>query len=113
MSGRSSAAVESITRVIVYRLSAAGIAGVEPVARIACSNCISTSRCPSAGRRLHPQVMRVDDLGQALHVLNLARLDQLSRSAREPFDDVVLEVAELREIDLRLAELDAPRLRVA
>ncbi|MGC4084534.1 MAG: hypothetical protein QM736_21060 [Vicinamibacterales bacterium] len=31
----------------------------------------------------------------------------------EPLDDAVLEGAELVEIDLRLGELDAPRLRVA
>ena len=30
----------------------------------------------------------------------------------EPLDDVVLELAQLVEIDLRLAELDAPRFRV-
>src|SRR2546426_903363 len=62
---------------------------------------------------LHLQTMRVDDLGQALQVLHLAKLDELSRAARQPLDDVVLEVAQLREIDPRLAELDTPRLRVA
>src|SRR5262245_434528 len=56
--------------------------------------------------------MGVDDLRPALEVLNLAVLDELSSAVRQALDDVVLEFAQLREIDLRLAELDAPRLRM-
>ena len=67
----------------------------------------------AAGHELHAQVVRVDDLGPALEVLDLAVLDELAGAARQPLDDVVLELAQLGEIDLRLAELDAPRLRVA
>ena len=48
---------------------------------------------------LDPQRVRVDDLGETLHVLDLAVLDELTGSARQPLDDVVLEVAQLVEID--------------
>ncbi len=61
---------------------------------------------------LDAQRVRIDNLGETLDVLNLAVLDELTGAARQPLDDVVLELAELVEIDLRLAELDAPRLRV-
>ena len=45
---------------------------------------------------------------RAAQVLDLARLGELSGAAGQPSDDVVLEGAQLVEIDLRLAELDAP-----
>jgi len=40
-------------------------------------------------------------------------LGELSGAGGEALDDVVLEVAELVEIDLRLGEFDAPGLGVA
>ena len=51
MSGRSSAEVESMTRGSPSpgSFSDAGIAGVEPVARMACSNSISTPAPPPVG----------------------------------------------------------------
>src|SRR6185436_14275764 len=51
--------------------------------------------------------------GQPLQVLNLAYLGELPGPARQPLDDVVLELPELREVHFRLAELHAPCLRVA
>jgi hypothetical protein len=67
----------------------------------------------AAARQLHAQVVRVENLGVALEVFDLAVLDQLAGAGGQPLDDVVLEGAELVEIDLRLGELDAPGLRVA
>src|SRR5438477_1262280 len=55
--------------------------------------------------------MRVDNLREALQVLNLARLDELTGPGGVPLDDVVLEFPQLREVDLRLAEVHTPRLR--
>src|SRR5581483_10519970 len=90
MSGRSSAAVESITRGS-STLSAGGMAGIEPVARIACSK-VSVAVDP-----LDVQRVGVANLGVALDVLHLAELGELAGAARQPLHDVVLEVAELRE----------------
>ena len=109
MSGRSSAAVESMTRGS-STFSIGGIAGSEPVASM---RVLELHGFLAAGGQLHREVVRVDDFGPALDVLHLAMLDQLAGSARQPLDDVVLEVAQLVEVDLRLAELDAPRLGVA
>ncbi len=53
-------------------------------------------------------MVRVDDLGVSLQVLNLAVLDKLSRAARQPLHDPVLEIPQLGEIDFRLPESDAP-----
>ncbi len=58
-------------------------------------------------------MVRVDDLGPSLQVVNLADLDQLAGAAGQALDDVVLEGAQLVEIDLRLGEFDAPGLRMA
>ena len=58
-------------------------------------------------------VVGVDDLAPALDVLHLAQLRELAGAARQPLDDVVLERAQLVEVDRRLAELDAPGRRVA
>ena len=80
------------------------------MARIACSN-VSVSWVPSAF--LMTQRVRIDDLGEALNVVDLAMLDELSRPAREPLDDVVLELTQLAEIDLGFTELDAPGFRVS
>src|SRR2546428_8710481 len=66
----------------------------------------------AASGQLHAQGVRVDELGAALEILHLPVLDELPRAARQPLDDRVLEVAQLREIDVGLTELDAPRLRV-
>ena len=74
---------------------------------------LELDRFLAARHELHAQVVRVDDLGVALQVLHLAMLDELSGAARVLLDDVVLERAQSGEIDLRLAELDPPRLRVA
>src|SRR5262249_8445453 len=51
--------------------------------------------------------------GAALQVLHLADLHELAGAAGEPADDGVLEAPQAIEIDLRIAELDAPGLRVA
>src|SRR5207249_2825711 len=51
--------------------------------------------------------------GVALEVAHLPELHELARAVRQPLDDVVLEGAQLVQIDLRLAEVDAPRLCVA
>src|SRR5262249_37909892 len=59
---------------------------------------------------LQPQCVRIGDLSETLNVIDLTVLDELPRAAREPLDDVVLEFAQLRQIDLRLAKLDAPCL---
>jgi hypothetical protein len=74
---------------------------------------VASSASRAAVRRFHAQAMRIEDFGQALHVLNLAGFDELSGSARQPLYDVVLEVPEFGEIDLRLAEFDAPCFGVA
>jgi hypothetical protein len=58
------------------------------------------------------QVVRIDDLSQTLEIRDLAMFDELTGPARQPLDDVVLELAQFAEVDLRLAELDPPRLRV-
>ena len=83
--------------------SIGGIAGTEPVAMMTCSNC-RVSSPPSASVTL--QRVSVDDLGEALDVVDLAVLGELSGAGRQPLDDRVLEVAQLVEVDLRLAELD-------
>src|SRR5262249_27573417 len=58
------------------------------------------------------QVVRVEQLGVALQIFDLAKLHQLAGAVGQPLDDVVLEGAQLVEIDLRLGELDAPRCRM-
>jgi hypothetical protein len=90
--------------------SIGGIDGVDPVARIACSK---LHLLLAAGVELHPQVVGVDDLGIALQVFHLPDLHQLAGAAGVLLDDVVLEGAQLGEIDRRLAEVHAPGLRVA
>ena len=50
--------------------------------------------------------------GHALEVLDLAQVAHLPRPRGQRADDLVLEVAQLVEIDLGLAELDAEILRV-
>ncbi len=67
----------------------------------------------STSRPRNAQRVRVGDRGGPLDVLHFPVLDELPGAAGEPLDDVVLEGAQLVEIDARLAELDAPRLRVA
>src|ERR1051325_4728047 len=56
--------------------------------------------------------MRVGQLGKSLDVLDFAALRQQSGSTGEPLDDAVLERAQLVQIDRRLAEGHAPRVRV-
>ena len=110
MSGRSSAAVESITRGS-STFSIGGIAGGEPVARIACSNC---TVLVAAGGQLHRQVCaRRRSRPSPCRYCTLRCFTSCPVPLGQPLDDVVLERAQLGEIDLRLAELDAPRLRVA
>src|SRR5207249_10451857 len=74
---------------------------------------IETELLLSARHELHPQRPGVGELGAPLQVSHLAMLHALSRAAGEPLHYGILEAAELREIDARLAEFDAPRLRVA
>ena len=59
-----------------------------------------------------PQRVRTEDLGVALDVLYLPVLHQLASAAGQPLDDIVLELAQLREVDRRLGELHAPRARM-
>ena len=108
MSGRSSAPVESITR--GESIDSDGMRRRrEPVARITCST-LTVSSPPSAFFTL--SVVRIDDRRPALEVVDLAELRQLAGAARQLLDDAVLVVAQLVEVDLRLAELDAPVLGV-
>ena len=83
----------------------------DPVARIACSNWICSSPpavsftrrlCASTISAMALQVAAPCDASPADRCRSVSRLTTL-----------FLNVAQLREIDLRLAELDAPRLRVA
>src|SRR5262249_52261362 len=60
----------------------------------------------------HTQVVRIDDLGHAPKVHDLAVLGQLAGAVRQSSDHRLLESPELIEIDLRLAEADAPRFRM-
>ena len=57
--------------------------------------------------------IELDDFAAALQVLHLAMLHELPGPARQPLDDGVFEAAQLIEVDLRIAELDAPGLGVA
>ena len=91
MSGRSSAPVESITRGS-STLSIGGIAGTEPGRE---NRVLELNVLGAAARQRHAQRVRVDDLGVALEVLHLSVLRQLPGAARQPRDDVVLEVAQL------------------
>jgi hypothetical protein len=61
------------------------------------------------GSQLHGQIVAVDDFGPALEVLHLAMLHQLAGAAGQPLDNVVLEVAQFSQIELRLVEFNAPR----
>jgi len=108
MSGRSSADVESITRGS-STFSAGGMIGVESGRehRVLELHALLASR-----QQLHAQMVRVRDLGPALEVLNLARLHQLAGPAGVLPDDAVLERAQLGQVELRLPEVDAPRLRL-
>ena len=90
--------------------SAGGIAGSEPVASSACSNCTASSP-PAVSFTVRLWASTIS--AQPSDVLHLAMFDELPGAAGQPLDDVVLEGAELIEIDLRFAELDAPGLRVA
>ena len=104
MSGRSSAAVESITRGS-STLSIGGIAGTGARRE---NRVLELQILVFPADELHLQMMRIDDLGVSLQVLNLAVLDQLSGAARQPVHDAVLEIAQLGQIDRRLAEGNAP-----
>ena len=74
--------VESMTRGLSSaRATARHSPGREPVARIACSNCTVLF---AAVVQRHAQVVRVDDLGEALEVLHLAMLDELPGAAGQP-----------------------------
>src|SRR5437868_3455269 len=57
-------------------------------------------------------MMRVDDRREPAQIGDLPRLHQLPGAPGQPLDDAVLETAQLVEVDLRLAEVDAPALRV-
>ena len=61
---------------------------------------------------LHLDRLRVDDRRPALDVVDLAELRHLAGAAGQLLDDAVLVVAELVDVDLGLAELDAPLLGV-
>src|SRR6185295_19042268 len=74
---------------------------------------IEVQRLLAAAGLFYLQSVRIDDRGEALDVLHLAMLDELAGPAGQALDDIVLERAELREVDPRLAELDAPRLRAS
>src|SRR5258708_40005867 len=52
------------------------------------------------------------NLRVTVEITHLPVLHELTRAACEPLDDAVLEFAQLGEVDLRLAEIDPPRLRV-
>ena len=67
----------------------------------------------AARGQIHLQVMRVDDFGEPLQITHLPMFHELAGAAGQPLDDVVLEGAELREVDLRLPEFNSPCLRVA
>src|SRR5262245_53921581 len=55
------------------------------------------------------QRVRSEQFRQPLDVAHLAVFDELSGPAGQPLDDVVLELTQLVEIDLRRAEFNAPR----
>ena len=109
MSGRSSAAVESITRGSSI-FSAGGIAGSEPVASSACSNCTASSppavsftvRLCASTISARPWMYCTLRCLTSCPVPLVSRLTTLSLKPRS-----------LIEVDRRLAELDAPRLGVA
>src|SRR4030095_12545798 len=107
----------------------------EPAATIACSKSIALSPCaaarlprpagqrdgtrarrddrmlevdrPVALRRRDAHLLRAGEGAGARHELDAARLRELRESTRELPDDAVLVCAELREVELRRAELDA------
>ena len=58
------------------------------------------------------QGFRIEEFREPLDVVDLPGLAKLARAGREPLHDVVLELAQLVEIDPGLAEFDTPRLRV-
>ncbi len=74
---------------------------------------IEAQRLVAAPRLLDSQRVGIDDRREALDVPDLPVLHELAGAARQPLDHVVLERAELPEVDPRLTELDAPRLRPA
>ena len=57
--------------------------------------------------------MRVLDRGEPAQVLHLPALGEQPGAVGEPRDDLVLECAQLVEIDRGLVERDPPRVRVA
>jgi hypothetical protein len=56
------------------------------------------------------QRMRAEERRVPLDVGHLAMLGELAGAAGQPLDDVVLELAQLAQVDFRLAEFDAPAL---
>ena len=66
-----------------------------------------------AGRELHAQRVRVLDRREPPQILHLPALGQQPGAAGQPRDDLILERAQLVEIDRRLAECDPPGVRVA
>src|SRR5262249_28295333 len=66
----------------------------------------------TAGDLLDLDGLRIDDRRPALQVIDLAELRDLAGAAGQLLDDAILVVAELVDVDLGLAELDAPLLGV-
>ena len=58
--------------------------------------------------QFHGQVVCVDNLRQPLQVLDLPGFDELSGSTRQALDDVILEGAQLTEIDFGFGKRNAP-----
>jgi hypothetical protein len=77
--------------------------GCEPAAMIAFRNLISLLPPPAS----HFEVMRVDELADALHDLDLAPLGHAGEAAGQLADDLVLVRAQPVEVDARRAEADA------
>ena len=57
--------------------------------------------------------MRIQQFRHALDVLHFPEFGELPRTVCQSLDDVVLEIPEPGQVDLRLAKLDAPGFRLA